>query len=311
MKNCINLYNAMVYLEEFGFPSFQFENDYLANAFDYYRNAFLGSYRTDYYMGMVYPFNVLGDAELVQLVFKPVTIFYGSNGAGKSTAINVIAEKLGVTRTTPYNSSSWMHRYSEWETRMDRITNVLTSDDVFNTMLDARKNSEMQQLKSQALRKEFFGVKYGKTPKRSINLETREGIEELRELNATKKKTTNRFLTDTLGKINRGYSNGENGLMYLTEKLQEGGLYLLDEPENSLSAEYQANLAKLVQYSSERCNAQFIIATHSPFLLSSPNALIIDLDSSPAVHADWWQLENMKLYYNLFKSYRTEFEQEE
>ena len=310
----------MVYLEEFSFPSFQFENDYLATAFDFDHNQFLGSYRTDYYMGMVYPFNVLGEAELIQVVFKPITIFHGSNGAGKSTAINVIAEKLGVTRTTPYNSSSWMHRYvsacscklnSEWETRMDRITNVLTSDDVFNTMLDARKNSEMQQLKSQALRKEFFGVKYGKTPKRSINLETREGIEELRELNATKRKPPTVFLPTPFGKINRGYSNGENGLMYLTEKLQEGGLYLLDEPENSLSAEYQANLAKLVQYSSERCNAQFIIATHSPFLLSSPNALIIDLDSSPAVHADWWQLENMKLYYNLFKSYRTEFEQEE
>ncbi len=310
----------MIYLEEFSFPSFQFENDYLADAFDYYRNAFLGSYRTDYYMGMVYPFNVLGDADLVQLVFKPITIFYGSNGAGKSTAINVIAEKLGVTRTTPYNSSSWMNRYvdvcscklnPEWETRMNRITNVLTSDDVFNMMLDARKNDEMQQLKSQALRKEFFGIKYGKTPKRSINLETREGIEELRELNATKKKTTNRFLTDILGKINRGYSNGENGLMYLTEKLQEGGLYLLDEPENSLSAEYQANLAKLVRYSSERCNAQFIIATHSPFLLSIPHASIIDLDSSPAVHADWWQLDNMKLYYNLFKSFQTEFEQGE
>jgi len=213
----------MIYLEEFSFPSFQFENDYLADAFDYYRNAFLGSYRTDYYMGMVYPFNVLGEAELIQVAFKPITIFYGSNGAGKSTAINVIAEKLGVIRTTPYNSSSWMNRYvnacscklnPEWESRMDKITNVMTSDDVFHTMLDARKNSEMQQLKSQALRKEFFGIKYGKTPKRSLNLETREGIEEFRELNATKKKTTNRFLTDSLGKINRGYSNGENGLMY-------------------------------------------------------------------------------------------------
>ena len=310
----------MVYLEEFSFPSFQFENEYLATAFDFYKNFFLGSYRTDYYMGMVYPFNVLGEAELTHVVFKPITIFYGSNGAGKSTAINVIAEKLEITRTTPYNSSSWMKRYvdacscklnPDWETRMDRITNVMTSDDVFNTMLDARKNSELQQLKSQALRKEFFGIKYGKTPKRSLDLETREGIEEFRELNATKKKTTNRFLTDTLGKIKRGYSNGENGLMYLTEKLQEGGLYLLDEPENSLSAEYQANLAKLVQCSSERCNAQFIIATHSPFLLSLPNASIIDLDSSPATHADWWQLENMKLYYHLFKSYQTQFEQEE
>lgn len=310
----------MLYLEEFSFPSFQFENEYLATAFDYYKNFFLGSYRTDYYLGMVYPFNVLGEAELTQVIFKPITIFYGSNGAGKSTAINVIAEKLEVTRTTPYNSSSWMKRYvdacscklnPDWETRMDRITNVMTSDDVFNTMLDARKNSELQQLKSQALRKEFFGIKYGKTPKRSLDLETREGIEEFRELNATKKKTTNRFLTDTLGKIKRGYSNGENVLMYLTEKLQEGGLYLLDEPENSLSAEYQANLAKLVYYTSERCNAQFIIATHSPFLLSLPNASIIDLDSSPAVCSDWWQLKNMRLYYNLFKSYQTLFEQEE
>ena len=37
----------------------------------------------------------------------------------------------------------------------------------------------------------------------------------------------------------REHSNGESAIKYFTEKIGEGGLYLLDEPENSLSPEKQ------------------------------------------------------------------------
>ena len=48
-----------------------------------------------------------------------------------------------------------------------------------------------------------------------------------------------------------------------------------------------------------RC--QFIIATHSPFLLSIPGAKIYDLDSSPIRTEQWYNLENVRHYYELFK----------
>ena len=69
-------------------------------------------------------------------------------------------------------------------------------------------------------------------------------------------------------------SNGENSFVYMSELLQNEGLYLLDEPENSLSPEMQMKLSDLLAYMARYNNSQIIMATHSPFLLSTPYAKI-------------------------------------
>ena len=115
------------------------------------------------------------------------------------------------------------------------------------------------------------------------------------------------YLTQKLGPIERGFSNGENGMMYLAELIQQEGLYLLDEPENSMSCKFQKNLAEIISFAAKNCNSQFIIATHSPFLLSIPNAKIYNLDEDPVTVSNFWELENMKDYYELFNRYSDEF----
>lgn len=50
-----------------------------------------------------------------------------------------------------------------------------------------------------------------------------------------------------------------------------------------------------------------MIATHSPFLLAIPNARIYDLDARPSTERDWYELENMKAYYRLFKQFENRF----
>jgi hypothetical protein len=35
---------------------------------------------------------------------------------------------------------------------------------------------------------------------------------------------------------------------------------------------------------------------------------IYDLDSIPVVTRNWWDLENMKIYYNFFKDHEEKFE---
>ena len=97
-------------------------------------------------------------------------------------------------------------------------------------------------------------------------------------------------------------------MMYLAEQVQKPGLYLLDEPENSLSGEYQEKLSHLINYTAGQCDSQFIIATHSPYFLSIPKAKIYDLDSNPAKVSKWWELDNMQSYYQLFIKYGYEFE---
>ena len=89
---------------------------------------------------------------------------------------------------------------------------------------------------------------------------------------------------------------------------KEDSLYLLDEPENSLSPKFQIELIQLISELSRFFKCQFIIATHSPFLLSIPNAKIYDLDSIPVITKNWYELENMRIYYNFFKENKSKFE---
>ena len=42
----------------------------------------------------IYPYNVFEDKDMEPFVFSPITILYGNNGSGKSTILNIIANKL-------------------------------------------------------------------------------------------------------------------------------------------------------------------------------------------------------------------------
>lgn len=59
-------------------------------------------------------------------------------------------------------------------------------------------------------------------------------------------------------------SNGETALMYFISEIKDNSVYLLDEPENSMSASMQLKLTKFLEESARFFNCQFIIATHSP-----------------------------------------------
>ena len=87
-------------------------------------------------------------------------------------------------------------------------------------------------------------------------------------------------------------------------QLQNDTLYLLDEPENSLSPKMQLKLKSLIEEKARYCGCQFLIATHSPFLLALERAKIYDLDSSPGWLKRWWELENVRTYFDFLYSNR-------
>ena len=78
----------MIYLSEFVFPSYDEE----------YR-ARLDEKRTCF--NTMYPFFVLSSRGLERLDFAPVTLLYGGNGSGKTTALNVIAEGAFLAARRP------------------------------------------------------------------------------------------------------------------------------------------------------------------------------------------------------------------
>ena len=72
-------------------------------------------------------------------------------------------------------------------------------------------------------------------------------------------------------------SHGESFLAMLKSRLT-GGLYLLDEPESALSPQRQLSLLELIASKADSGKNQFIIATHSPILMTYPDATIINMD---------------------------------
>jgi predicted ATPase len=74
-------------------------------------------------------------------------------------------------------------------------------------------------------------------------------------------------------------SHGEAFMQVLTKNFRGHGLYLLDEPEAALSPTRQL-AALVVLHQLVRKKSQFIIATHSPILLSYPRARIMQFDDA-------------------------------
>lgn len=90
-------------------------------------------------------------------------------------------------------------------------------------------------------------------------------------------------------------SHGESFMALLTNKLKGNGLYLFDEPEAALSVGRQlAALSRIHQLAVE-ASSQFIICTHSPILLSYPNATIYQLTEDGIKQVDYQHTEQFML----------------
>lgn len=285
----------MIYLSHFQFPSAEREYTFF---FDQRRTCY------DSY----YPFQILSKHHLRMLDFEPVTILYGGNGSGKTTALNVIAEKLELERDTLYNRSNFFENYTElcdYETqeRIPRGSRIITSDDVFDFMLNLRTMNEGINQKREDLFQEYLDAKYSQFQMKSL-----EDYEQLKKVNLARSKSQSKYVRKNLMDNVREHSNGESAFLYFSEKIKENGLYLLDEPENSLSPEKQQELLKFLEDSARFFGCQFIIATHSPFLLSMKGAKIYDMDEEIVDVKRWYELRNVRAYYDFFKKHEREFE---
>ena len=253
-----------------------------------------------------YPFGVFPPKELDHLSFEPITIFYGSNGSGKTTLLNVIAETIGAERSTPFNKSSFFGDFTDrcqpvWESFYQDST-VITSDDVFDYIFDLRALNEGVDTKRDRLLDEYMDLKTSHFQLRSLA-----DYEHLKKVNSARRHTGSEFVRRNLPKNVPERSNGESAFLYFTNKIEGNQIYLLDEPENSLSAEYQQELLCFIEDSARFYNCQFIIATHSPFILAAKYAKIYDLDSVPVTVKKWTELANVRRYFEFFMERRDEF----
>ncbi|KZL90508.1 AAA family ATPase [Clostridium magnum] len=284
----------MIYLSVFTFPNDEMEFDFL-----------MEEKRTCY--DSFYPFKILSKHGFERIDFEPITILYGGNGSGKSTALNVIAEKTGINRDSIYNKSNFYSDYvnmceMQLEDEIPENSRIITSDDVFDYMLNIRNLNEGIDQKREKLFEEYLDAKYS-----HFQMKSMADYDQLKKVNTARSKTQSRFVRSELMANVREYSNGESAFRYFIEKIGENGLYILDEPENSLSPKRQMELMKFIEDSARFLGCQFIISTHSPFLLAMSRAKIYDLDEDPVDVKRWTELENVRAYYEFFKRYEREF----
>jgi len=285
----------VIYLSSFTFPDGEEEQSF-----------FMSVKRTCY--DSFYPFGRIAGKEISILNFEDVTILYGGNGSGKTTILNVIAEKLELKRESMYNRSNFFPDYialcdAFLSRDLTEHSRIITSDDVFDYMLGVRTLNEGIDTKREELYQEYLDAKYS-----DFHYRTMEDFERLKQVNLARRKTQSKYVRANLMDNIREHSNGENAFRYFQEKVEESALYLLDEPENSLSPERQIELVKFIEEAAKYLNCQFIISTHSPFLLGMKGAKIYDLDTVPVRPKKWTQLKNVQLYYQFFKERMEEFE---
>ncbi|SMC34349.1 Predicted ATPase [Oscillospiraceae bacterium] len=253
----------------------------------------------------IYPYNVFRGREGKTFFFGGITVLYGDNGSGKSTILNLISNKLGIKGSeyaTPntYGNVDYMGRFigecsfgmgeDEFGRTLRRIPDVsryIKSEDI---LYEIKKIWQKGVLGDGML---YDLVADGMDRKKAEGLVGSTDGWKLLEDKAFRQEK---------------YSNGETSVQYFDEMLKPGGLYLLDEPEVSLSPSNQVYLSKKINEMVRFFDCQFIIATHSPFMLGELDSKIYDLDSRGYSEARWTDLENVRYFFRFFDKHKDEFE---
>ncbi len=259
----------------------------------------------------VYPYRVVYPMMLEHIDFAPITILYGNNGSGKSTLLNVMAQHLGLKKMTLGNDNEYFEGYVKKcsscidDEGLPEESSFIRSEDIMVKIARQRKlyaeiknevfsDKEIEKMSDYGISENLY--EKALTDPESVNAADYALLSRLGDFQKARLKLDNSEAT----------SNGETALEYFKEHLFDESFYLLDEPENSMAPAFQQQLAQHIELLA-RLDTQFVIATHSPFLLAIPNARIYDLDARPSMERAWYELENMKAYYRLFKQFEDRF----
>ena len=256
----------------------------------------------------LYPYNTLSGKFAEPLEFSEITIFYGENGCGKSTLLNLIALKLGIEGSEKYcygqmfldrfnEESSYSMAYNEKGVQhiVPKNSRYIKSEDL---LYEIKKIQQEQALHmGYVYEAAHSGADADKLRRRLFQ------DEQMKWLTFEGKR-----LFDTLKFRQEKYSNGETSLQIFEDFLQPDAIYLLDEPEVSLSLQSQLKLSDMINEMVRFFNCQFIIATHSPLMLSQLRGVIYDFDHSTVRRAKWFELGNVKFMYEFFKKHKSKFE---
>ncbi|MDO5557913.1 MAG: AAA family ATPase [Clostridia bacterium] len=253
----------------------------------------------------IYPYNVLKDKEPEVFVFDNITVLYGNNGSGKSTILNIIAHKLNL-KGKERNNPEIVGIYPYYEEFVNKCRYELGENEEGKKFYKVPQNS--RYIKSEEILYEIRKIQQDNILKEgylSNLVKSGKSVEEAKnQMNSVRGEIQlERFKFEQ-----DKYSNGETTMQILNENIEADNLYLLDEPEVSLSPQNQVKLAEEINEMARYLGIQFIIATHSPFMLGILNAKIYNLDTNSFEIQEWNELQNVKYFYEFFKERKKQFE---
>ena len=191
----------------------------------------------------VYPFNIECVRNFKTITFnKNVSFFIGDNGIGKSTFIEALAYKLKL------NSEGGTQNF-----------NFKTKDTIscLHNYLKLYRN--------------------GLVPKTRFFLRAESFYNFATELQRLVEEDRFYVLYPKYGGNLHECSHGESFIKLIKNRFTDHGLYILDEPEAALSPMSQLSLLCLINDLANQ-GSQFIIATHSPILISYRDGEIFNLN---------------------------------
>ncbi|UBM57461.1 AAA family ATPase [Marinilongibacter aquaticus] len=236
-----------------------------------------------------FPFNLPLIKNFESLAFSSnVTFFVGENGAGKSTILEALAANLNL----PTAGSSSVE-----------IDPLLAPARHLASYLRLRMAYKTTQgFFSRA--EDFIG--FVKGLQRQI-AELNAEIEEIENtwqggditLALGPLKGERDALISRYGEDLDAMSHGEGFLKFFLSRITGKGLYLIDEPEAALSPQRQLSLISLIMQKVKENGSQFIIATHSPIIMSIPEAEILEFKEgkiSPIAYQDTEHYQITKMF---------------
>lgn len=191
-----------------------------------------------------YPFNIEIIKNLHEIYLdSPVTFFIGENGIGKSTLIEAIAISMGLNPEG--GSQNFKFNTKNTHSELSNYLSVLT---------------------------------YNK-PKTKFFLRAESFYNFSTEMQRLVEEDNFYDLVKVYGGILHECSHGESFIRLVENRFCDHGLYILDEPEAALSPQKQMKLLYLINELVKE-GSQFIIATHSPILISYIKGKILDLNNN-------------------------------
>ena len=148
-----------------------------------------------------YPLHLFSSKSFKEINFDKITIFYGGNGSGKTTLINMISQKLNASRKSPIDKGSYFDLYVEhcdYEMSFEQPMEIklITSDDVFDYLIDVRSINANVNRQKERLSKEYLDYKFNN------NGNSFDNYDELKMSYDSKRKSMSKFVRERLGNNN-------------------------------------------------------------------------------------------------------------